>query len=214
MAPILLAKDSFQVIDFTTKQETACDTGNNTYETPFANMEYYYEMKYLPEMNIMVLFAEYGGKFKLIDLNRNQMIQKCSYGRPGAKFGNFMLNMLMNVAFNYPIFGYGYNPIYVNNFFNGGSSVIVDPQRAKYFILSQSTRDVTVFDNDFKNPKYILTPENPIAMFQLSKSKNPQIWLVTNKKIYLINPDDLSLKPIYDFQMKISNCVFLKRKID
>jgi hypothetical protein len=209
----ILAKDTFRVVDFNSKKETVCVTGDNRYEDPFSssyNNYYNYEMKYIPVLNSVMIYCKEGGKVKLVDLGQNQMSHSATYGRRGAKFGHFMANIFVNALFNAPF--YMYTPIQSSNIYNEGTSVISDTQRTMYFILSLYTKDVTVFDKNFQNPKYIVVPdEKPIALFQVNKL-NPQNWLVTDKRIYLINPDDLSLKPIFDFKVKINSCVFFEEE--
>lgn len=121
-----------------------------------------------------------------------------------------MKNLAINVLVNIPGYSY-YTPIQTYDYFNRGGSFIVD-EMSRYLFLNIGTKDVTVFDKSFETPQYIVIPdESPLAMFRINKL-NPQIWLVSDAGIYLINSDDLSLKPIYNFKIKIDSCVFYEEE--
>ncbi len=207
----LVAKKTLRTVDFDQNTETSCETGLNVYQDPFSDAKFNYSMKYFPDAGLALLYCPNGGNAKLIDLKQNIMIQNCGYGRSGAKFKNTMVNIFANaLAMSVLYSPYTYYPGSLVNFFEGGTTIAVDAERMKYFFLSSSTSDVTVFGSRLDNPQYIVAPkEKPMVMLEIEKP-NLQILLVTNKTIYRIDSSDLSLTALYEFHDSIRSCFFYR----
>ncbi|NLW46608.1 MAG: hypothetical protein GXY86_04655 [Firmicutes bacterium] len=145
---------------------------------------YPYQINILPGSEIAALTCHLGGKLKLIDLTDNSLITKVRYGRPGVKFRKFMsLNAQIGVNIAY--------------------------ENLQYFVLRVGTEDITVFNSSFESPTYIVPPESPLLMFQ-REEPHSQILLVTQKQIYQINSEDLTLKPILAFNKETQGCFILE----
>lgn len=202
---LLTAKD-LQMLDYNTNQLTVCDTGSNHYDV------YPYQINLIPGSDMAALYCPAGGKVKFIDLNQNSLIASAVYGRSGAKVGNFMTNLMVSLLISgataYSSGGSYYSYYYVDVFRNG-VNVAVD--NSKYYVLRAATRDITVFDDGFESPSYIVPPENPLIMFQINHPTT-QTLLVTKEKIYQIISEDLTLKPIIAFSKKASNCLLLEEE--
>lgn len=145
---------------------------------------YPYQINILPGSEIAALTCHLGGKLKLIDLTDNSLITKVRYGRPGVRFRKFMsLNAQIGVNIAY--------------------------ENSKYFVLRVGTEDITVFNPNFESPEYIVPPESPLLMFQ-REEPDSQILLATQKQIYQINSEDLTLKPILAFNKETQGCFILE----
>ncbi len=78
-------------------------------------------------------------------------------------------------------------------------------------MLRASTKDITVFDNSFESPAYIIPPESPLIMFQINRP-SPQILLITEKQVYQIISENLTLKPIISFAKEAKGCLLLEEE--
>ncbi len=203
----LLGKNDFRVIDYGQNEELVCKTGSNVYDKKR------YTMSYIPEMKQVIVYCPGGGKVKFIDLAETKMIKVANYGRASAKFGNFMANLIVSVALtslSYNAYDYGYYT-YSVNMFKSGTAVSADSAKSRYYIMRHDTRDITVFEDDFAKVSYLVPEETPITMYQIKKPKL-QSLVITGKKIYLINSEDLVLKPIHEFKETVKDCLFLEEE--
>ncbi len=197
---ILNTKD-LQMLNYDNNQLTICDTGSNKYDV------YPYQINLIPGSDIAALYCPAGGKVKFINLNQNTLIASAVYGRSSKKFGNFMTNLMVNVvlsaatSFNYYFYG--------ADIFRNGVNVAID--NSKYLVLRAATKDITVFDDSFESPTYIVPPESPLVMYQINRP-NSQILLVTKQQIYQIISEDLTLKPIITFNKEARNCLLLEEE--
>ena len=205
---LIFTYSKFVTNDYTRDKLSECKTDANSA---------FYNLNYIPETNMVVLFPTQGGKVKFIDLNSSepQMVKSAAFGRASAKFGNFMANLIVNVALTsmsyYGSYNYGYYNIYSVNFFRSGAFVAAAPNNSKYYVLRRDTRDITIFLSTFEKPTYIVPKEAPLTMFQLKKPV-PRVLVVSSKRIFLINPEDDSLKEIHVFKEPVSDCAFFEEE--
>ena len=197
----LLTAKELQMLDYDTNQLTICDTGSNKYDN------YPYQINLIPGSDMAALYCPAGGKVKFIDLNQNSLIASVKYGRSGVKAGKFMANLMVSLLLS----GATYSPtgyaIITVDLFRKGVNVAID--NSKYYVLRATTNDITVFDNSFESPSYIVPPESPLIMFQIN-NPTPQILLGTKEKIYQI--DDLTLKPVISFSKKARICLLFEEE--
>lgn len=178
----LLNSEEFRIINYDTNEITVCFTDINLVDV------YPYQINILPGSEIAALTCHLGGKLKLIDLTNNSLITKVRYGRPGVRFRKF-----------------------ISNYINGQIGVNIAYENSKYFVLRVGTEDITVFNSSFESPAYIVPPESPLLMFQ-REEPHSHILLVTQKQIYQINSEDLTLRPILTFNKETQGCFILEDK--
>ena len=175
----------------------------------------YYNINYLPETNLAILFPTQSGNVKFIDLNLNEpkLVESLSCGRTIAKFGNFLSDLVVSVALSElaSVGSMGYYNIYAVNLFHGGVSVATVPDNSKYYILSRNTRDITIIPATFafEKPIYIVPQDPPLAMYQV-KRPALQILIVSGNEIYQLNTADDSLKSVHAFKELVNDCLFFE----
>jgi hypothetical protein len=165
----ILSESRLEVIDYKNSISNLCDTGYNIYHDSF------YKIYRLPDSNIAAIYCFENSEVKFYDLNENKILKIVNCGRSGVKF--------------------------LLSFFNVDSKTVIttNQDQSKYFVLNRATKDITVLDQDFNKPNFIVPPEPPVGMYQIKKPILITL-ITTGKKIYKLNEASSELEPIHEFK--------------
>jgi hypothetical protein len=176
----ILTEENLKVIDY---QNSATRVVNT--DGPNNNPENYH-LYYLPNSNFAIIYCFKNGVVKFLDITKHKIIKKVNCGRAGIKFLNALL------------FSWG----------DSNTVVTTNQSASKFFILNRATGDITVFNESFKRLGFIVPSEPPLAMYQIEQPAL-QTVVVTEKRIYKINDQDLTLAPVYQFKGKSEPAFFM-----
>jgi hypothetical protein len=163
----ILNENNLKVIDYQNSATWTIATGVN-------RSSQNYHVRLLPHSKLAVIYCYENGLIKFLDTGAKKMLSQVKCGRPGIKFLNAITFNAKQTA-----------------------TVITTNQKAnRFFILNRATNDITVFDDKFKRLGFIIPPEPPLNMYQIEKPEL-RTMLVTEQKIYQINDQNLTLKPVH-----------------
>ena len=176
---LVLTAENLKLIDYPNSATWVMETGglNDTPEN--------YQLTRLPGSNLAVIYCPKNGETKFLDLDRKQPVKKVKSGRGGVQF----LNALCF------------------NFRSAQTVITTNSGTNRFFVLNQATRDITIFDRNFKRLGYLVPPEPPLAMYQIRQS-TLQTLVVTAKRLYRIDEAKLALVPIYEFKYRATPAFF------
>ena len=166
------------------------DSAIKSFSTDGANIfqKYFYRFSVLPDSNVAVIYCFENGNVKFYDLDQNKILKSVNCGRAEMKVANYLT-------------------------LNGGkltdTVVTTNEDKSRFFVLNRATKDITVFDQNFKRLDYIVPIEPPLAMYQIKKPQ-PQTLVLTAQKIYRID-SDLKLHSVFEFKQNVAP-VFLKEE--
>ncbi len=165
----ILTENNLKVIDYQNSATRTMATGSNSTPEMF-------HFHHLPNSKLAMIYCYENGIIKFLNTDTYQMLARVKCGRPGIKFLNA-------ITFNV----------------KQTETVVTTNQKAnRFFILNRATNDITVFDDKFKRLGFIIPPEPPLNMYQIEKPRL-QTMLVTHQKIYQIDDQNLTLKPVYQY---------------
>jgi hypothetical protein len=181
----VLNANDLKVIDYKNSSTRNFATeGSNIYEE--GRKTYGYKFYRLPDSNLAIIYCFENGNVKFFDIEKNLVLKNVNCGRVGAKIMNY-LALRYNMATD--------------------TVVTTDPARTKFYILNRATKDITVFDKDFKRISYIVPPETVVGMFQIKKPTIKTL-IATTKKIYKLDDEKLTLTQIHEFKNEIEQISF------
>jgi hypothetical protein len=176
----ILTQENLKVIEYQNSATRIVDT-----DGPNNDPENFH-LYYLPNSNFAIIYCFKNGVVKFLDITKNKIIKKVNCGRTGIKFLNALLLSKEDT----------------------NTVVTTNQSASKFFILNRATSDITVFNDSFKRLGFIVPSEPPLAMYQI-KLPVLQTVVVTEKKIYKINDQDLTLIPVYQFKGKSEPALFM-----
>jgi hypothetical protein len=176
----ILNEDNLKVIDYQNSATWTVATGSNNSPEKF-------HFHRLPNSRLAMIYCYENGIIKFLDTDTNKLLAQVKCGRPGIKF-------LKALTFSS----------------KSTKTVVTTNQKAnRFFILNRATKDITVFDDKFKRLGFIIPPEPPLNMYQIEKP-GLQTMLVTGQKIYQIDDQNLTLKPVYQFAAPAEPKIFME----
>lgn len=176
----ILNENNLKVIDYQNSATWTIATGSNSSPEKF-------HFHRLPNSKLAMIYCYENGVIKFLDTDTNKLLTQVKSGRPGIKFLNA-------IAFSSK---------------STETVVTTNPKANRFFILNRATNDITVFDDKFKRLGFIIPPEPPLNMYQVEKP-GLQTMLVTGQKIYQINDQNLTLKPVYQFAAPAQPKIFME----
>lgn len=178
----ILNENNLKIIDYPNSASWTVATGPNNSPEKF-------HFHHLPGLKLAIIYCYENGLIKFFDTEKNKILSQVKCGRYGQK----LLNALT----------FSSKPT---------ETVVTANQKAnRFFVLNRATNDITVFDEKFKRLGYIVPPEPPLAMYQIEKPAL-QTMVVTGREIYLINDENLSLKPVYSFAAMAEPKIFIEEE--
>lgn len=173
----VLTEDNLKVIDYqNSSTRYFLPEGSNQLDD--LKKENNYQFYFIPNSHLAVLYCLENGNVKFFDSEKNQFLKNIGSGRAGVKI------------FNTITFRFGQNTETV---------VSTNPNQTKFFIMNRATKDITVFDGNFKRLNYLIPLEPLIGMCQIKKPILKTL-VVSNKRIYKINEEKLTLEPVHQFK--------------
>lgn len=165
----ILNENSLKVIDYQNSATWTVATGPNHSPEKF-------HFRHLPNSKLAMIYCYENGVIKFFDTGSNRLLSQVKCGRPGIKLLNAITLRSKPTE----------------------TVITTNPKANRFYILNRATNDITVFDDKFKRLGFIVPPEPPLAMYQIQKPAF-QTMVVTDRKIYQISEENLSLKPVYPF---------------
>lgn len=170
----ILSENHLEVIDYKNNANNKYKTGYNLYHAD--STYYFYQFYRLSDSNLAAIYCSQNSEVKFYDLNENKIIKKVNCGRSG---GNKFFASLFNVSTK--------------------TVMTTNQDKTKYYVLNRATKDITILDQDFNKPTFIVPSEPPIEMYQIKKPILKTL-VATGKRIYQLNEETSELEPIYDFK--------------
>jgi hypothetical protein len=176
----ILNEESLKIIDYQNSATWTVATGPN-------NSPENFHFHHLPNSKLAMIYCYENGVIKFYNTETQKVMAQVKCGRPGIKFLNAIVLSSKSTE-----------------------TVITTSQKAdRFFILNRATYDITVFDDKFKRLGFIIPPEPPLAMVQVEKPQLKTV-LITGKKIYQVNEQNLTLKPVYQFAAPAEPKIFIE----
>lgn len=176
----ILNENNLKVIDYQNSATWTVATGSNTTPEKF-------HLHHLPNSKLAMIYCYENGVIKFLDTDANKLLTQVKCGRPGIKFLNA-------ITFSSKL---------------TETVITTNPKANRFFILNRATNDITVFDEKFKRLGFIIPPEPPLNMYQIEKP-GQQTMLVTEQKIYQIDDQNLTLKPVYRLAAPVEPKLFME----
>ncbi len=154
--------------------------------------QYHYYFQRLPSTNLAIIACFEKGYIKFFDSEKNQVLKSSTCGRTGERILN--------------IFTF-------KGDLESRTVATTNQWQSRFYVLNCATRDITVYDQAFNILKYIIPEEPPLAMFQVSQP-TLQTLVVTAKRLYKIDEENVNLVPVTDFSTEITKVNYLKTNKD
>lgn len=147
---------------------------------------YYYLFYRIPDSDLVALFCPHYGYCKFYSLTEHKVMGAVACGRPDKKARFIFLIDQESKAV-----------------------LTVSGDKTQYYVLNVATKDITVFNTDYKILHYIIPPEAPLKIHQI---KNPtlQTLVATANGLYKIGNDSQTLEPITHFSEEAKNASFFE----
>lgn len=154
--------------------------------------QYHYYFQRLPETNLALIACFEKGYLKFFDLEKNQVLKDTRCGRTGER----IINVLT-----------------FKGDLESRTVATTNQWQSRFYVLNCATRDITVYGQAFNILKYLIPEEPPLAMFQVPHP-TLRTLVITAKRLYTIDEENVVLVPIADFSTPISQVKYFEVKKD
>ena len=164
----------------------------NLGESNYYPSKFHYYFQRLPGTNLALIACFEKGYLKFFDLEKNQVLKDTRCGRTGER----VLNVLT-----------------FKGDLESKTVVTTNQWQSRFYVLNCATRDITVYGQAFSILKYLVPEEPPLAMFQVDHP-TLRTLVITAKRLYTIDEENVVMVPIADFSTQISQVKYFEAQKD
>jgi hypothetical protein len=169
---LVLENASMEEFDFATSQQIKGSTETPNIATSYWGTQSPYRLYPIEGTDIVALYSRDSDKCKFYNLKEHKVTVVSYFGRTGKKIWST----------NIP-----------------HTNLAVNQDKSRIYILCVSSKDITVFDNQFAKLHFIIPEDPPLRIFQVKKPVF-QTLVATTKGLAKISSDSQTIEPVARFE--------------